>query len=793
VLLGSLVHAVARMPTSIHAKLVMAFLAMVALLITLGAVGLQVLSASNSRAEELVLLQRKIAAYRQLQNDTTEQLYSVASALLAPDEATLEATLRQLSQFGYDFDRLQYVARDETELLALVRQDYAQFSEISNRVVDLIRSGHVAESQELQRSQSRPLADRLERRINQLVNKAEADIVAKIGQNEEAYLANRWLVIGFAVGSIILALLLGYTISWTIVEPVRRMDARLRRIAEGDFTEHVAVPNRDELGTLAANLNRMNDELDQVYQQLTAASQHKSEFLASMSHELRTPLNAIIGFSEVLIERMFGDLNERQDEYLHDIFTSGRHLLSLINDILDLSKIEAGHMELELATFSLREALENGLTMVRERASNHGIEIGLEIDPALDDIEADERKVKQVVFNLLSNAVKFTPDGGQIDISARIVDGVVQVALRDTGVGIAPEEQSLIFEEFRQAGLSSSQKHEGTGLGLALCKRFVELHGGRIWVESEPGVGSTFTFVLPNALAVPTTEPATGDAVLDLTYADQPSMVPAHAGPNGLAPTMPGPSSLGPTILVIEDNAASIELLTLHIRGAGFQVAVARDGAEGLDLAHRIRPSGIVLDLMLPRVDGWDVLARVKADPDLWETPIVVVSMLDERGRGFALGAADYLLKPIDAATLLGTLRRVIRSVDDSDNESLTLLAVDDDPLAIELLRTSLVPAGFTVLTAGGGAEGLETARLARPDLIILDLMMPDVDGFAVVEALRDDPGTAAIPIVVLTSKSMTSDEKARLNGRISHLARKGDFDRTELLALIRTLCPAAA
>jgi DNA-binding response OmpR family regulator len=471
---------------------------------------------------------------------------------------------------------------------------------------------------------------------------------------------------------------------------------------------------------------------------------------------------------------MFGELNERQDEYLHDILSSGRHLLSLINDILDLSKVEAGRMDLELGRFSLREALENGLTMLRERASNHGIVLGLEVEPSLDLIEADERKVKQIVFNLLSNAVKFTPDGGAVDVSARVVDGVLTLAVRDTGIGIAPDEHGEVFEEFRQVGLATSRKHEGTGLGLALCRRFVELHGGQIWVESETGAGSTFSFTLPRALVGRTAAPETDLAAGPPAYLEQ----PASALPRVTAP-----------ILVIEDDPSSAELLTVHLHGAGFEVVVARDGAEGLDLARRIRPSGIVLDLMLPRVDGWDVLAQAKADPVLRETPIVVVSMLDERGRGFALGAADYLLKPIEAGTLLATLRRVIRTV----GGQVTLLAIDDDPLATELLRVSLAPAGFTVLTAGGGTEGLEMARLAQPELIILDLMMPDVDGFAVIEGLRADPRTATIPIVVLTSKSMTAEEKARLNGRISHLARKSDFDRAELLALIQRLCPMAA
>ncbi len=238
---------------------------------------------------------------------------------------------------------------------------------------------------------------------------------------------------------------------------------------------------------------------------MALSSKYKSEFLANMSHELRTPLNAIIGFSEVLLERMFGDLNDKQAEYLGDILTSGQHLLSLINDILDLSKVEAGQMELELGEFSLQQALENGLTMLKERASRHGITLNLELDPDLDVIEADERKVKQVVFNLLSNAVKFTPDGGHVAVMARRTDDELQIAVRDTGIGIAPEDQARIFEEFRQVGQGSA-KAEGTGLGLALTRRLVELHGGRLWVESEPGVGSTFTLTLPQPAAVHTTE-----------------------------------------------------------------------------------------------------------------------------------------------------------------------------------------------------------------------------------------------------------------------------------------------
>jgi signal transduction histidine kinase len=322
-------------------------------------------------------------------------------------------------------------------------------------------------------------------------------MVASIEASEAAYATSRWVVIGFAVGSIGLALGLGYAISWSLIGPVMQMEARLRQIAAGDFSQRVAIPNRDELGALAANLNRMNDELGRLYRQLEAANRHKSEFLANMSHELRTPLNAIIGFSEVLQERMFGELNDKQAEYIQDIIGSGRHLLSLINDILDLSKVEAGRMDLELTLFNLPAALENALTLMKERASRHQIALELEVDGRLGEVAGDERKVKQILLNLLSNAVKFTPEGGRVELRAALADGAVDISVHDTGIGIAPEDQEAIFEEFRQVGGADARQREGTGLGLTLTKRFVELHGGRIWLESEVGKGSTFTFTLP--------------------------------------------------------------------------------------------------------------------------------------------------------------------------------------------------------------------------------------------------------------------------------------------------------
>jgi len=288
-------------------------------------------------------------------------------------------------------------------------------------------------------------------------------------------------------------------LSWSLIGPIQRIDSRLAAIASGDFSGQVDITNRDELGALAANVNRMNDELQRLYRELETASLHKSEFLANMSHELRTPLNAIIGFSQVLREGMVGEVNPKQAEYLDDILSSGNHLLSLINDVLDLSKVEAGQVELELAPFSLQEALERGVVMVRERATRDGVTLTLAPAAERELVPGDERRVRQVIFNLLSNAVKFTPQGGSVDVWTTRVNGEVRVSVCDTGPGIAPGDQERIFEEFQQTEAGLEQR-EGTGLGLALSKRLVELHGGRIWVESEPGSGSTFTFTLPTAV-----------------------------------------------------------------------------------------------------------------------------------------------------------------------------------------------------------------------------------------------------------------------------------------------------
>jgi len=503
-------------------------------------------------------------------------------------------------------------------------------------------------------------------------------------------------------------------------------------------------------------------QLERQSAALEVASQHKSEFLASMSHELRTPLNAIIGFSEVLLERMFGELNERQDDYLRDILGSGKHLLELLNDILDLSKIEAGQMVLNRSEFVVSESLEYCLSMVRERALKQRILLSLEVDPQVGLLDADRLRFRQVVLNLLSNAVKFTPEGGRVDVRAFIRDQELVVLVADTGVGVPAEDRERIFDSFQQ-GTRSSEQVEGTGLGLTLSKRILELHGGRIWVDSEAGQGSTFGFALPTGSGEPALKPVPQAGIVSSTT----------SGP------APDP---GPTVVVVEDDRRSFDLLRVYLEAAGARVVSARDGEEGLDTVRRLNPAGVILDILLPGIDGWDVLAQLKADPETAAIPVIVVSMLDEPGRGFALGAAEYLVKPVGKEQLLAALYRAAAMPEQKH----TVVAIDDDPLAIELVKASLEPEGWTVLGAATGQEGLALIREQPPSAVLLDLLMPGMDGFEVVEALRADPDTKSVPVVILTSKSMTQQDKERLQGRITYVARKTEFSLSGLGVLLR-------
>ena len=513
-----LARLVGRAPGTVRTKLVVAFLTIAALLVVLTVLGLRVLGQANARVERLAVLQLRSATYQALEahgldlqqtlgaraaGDPTITLYTGGKNLQGGRQWTLAdlAVSFTLSQIALATNETLFgfvpPPSDERELRR-IRSDYRAITRELRHIQRLDGAG-VTNYDRVRPlvSAARDRGDALHALAQDLSFKAQAETKALVQANGNEYTSSRNLFIGVSAASVALALALGLLLSWWLIGPIRRMETRLSQITAGDFTRRLDVSSRDELGSLAANVNRMNDELRRVYGELETASRHKSEFLANMSHELRTPLNAIIGFSQVLRQRLFGEINEKQDEYLDDILSSGNHLLSLINDVLDLSKIEAGQVELEIAAFSLREALERGVVMVREPAVKKDVRLSLEVAPGVDILTGDARRLRQVVFNLLSNAVKFTPAGGSVTVAATRVDGEVQVSVTDTGPGIAPADQERIFDEFQQTDVGV-QQGEGTGLGLALSKRLVELHGGRIWVESEPGHGSRFVFALPS-------------------------------------------------------------------------------------------------------------------------------------------------------------------------------------------------------------------------------------------------------------------------------------------------------
>jgi signal transduction histidine kinase/ActR/RegA family two-component response regulator len=438
------------------------------------------------------------------------------------------------------------------------------------------------------------------------------------------------------------------------------LDPHLRLLHEDGWRSVLAVPmlrrdrmvgalviHRMETGTFGPDTLRMLEtfaaqsslailnarlfrDLDRSRAALEVASRHKSEFLASMSHELRTPLNAVIGFSEVLLDQLFGEVNDRQAEYLADIRNSGRHLLELLNEILDLSRVEAGRMELEPQRFDVASVLEYSLGLLRHRAANHGISLELFVPGGIGAVDADELRFKQVVVNLLTNAVKFTPDGGSVTLAARRVEDELLVTVTDTGIGVPPEDRERIFESFQQGG-RGAPKEEGTGLGLTLSRRIVELFGGRMWLQSEVGVGSTFGFSVP--VGSPSRPP------------DQP-LPPAEGGAR-------------PIVLIADDDPPSAELLAAYLDGSPVEVRRCETGEEALEAARREPPAALLLDIRLPGLDGWGVLRAVKEDPATAHVPVVLVTVVDEPGRGRAMGASGYLVKPVTREDLLDVLRRV--------------------------------------------------------------------------------------------------------------------------------------
>jgi PAS domain S-box-containing protein len=527
-----------------------------------------------------------------------------------------------------------------------------------------------------------------------------------------------------------------------------------------EITSHPLVyDGRDARLVVATDVSvrkRAEEALVHAKEEAERGSKFKDQFLSTMSHELRTPLNAVLGFSDLLADERYGPLNDKQRRYIDHIHTGGKHLLSLISDILDLSKIEAGRMELALGSISVDATFAEVLSVMQPLADKKSHALAAKAKTELL-VRADATRLKQVLMNLLGNAIKFTPNGGQIELTARLEDGKVRMEVRDNGPGIAPEEQKRIFEAFYRLRESGS-KTEGTGLGLAITQRLVELHGGELSLTSQPGQGSCFYFSLP----------AAGFARDVLSHK-----------------TETASRAVGPQrILVIEDDRATAQLIHSQLSSAGYQVTLCEEPEKAVAIAAQLQPNAITLDIVMKPKNGWEILIQLKRDPRTAQIPLIVVSIVDQPSMGTLLGADEYLVKPVDTMTLLGAIERHVGS-HPKTKPGRSILVVEDDVPTCEFIAEMLTTHGFAVTTAADGAQARAQVATALPELVILDMMLPEVSGFELLGEWRASLRTASLPVFVLTSKDLSQEEQSYLRTHAEALLRKQEPWRD---ALIRQL-----
>ncbi|MEH6405528.1 MAG: response regulator [Sneathiella sp.] len=584
-----------------------------------------------------------------------------------------------------------------------------------------------------------------------------------------------WIIVAFGVlGSILLGLLM----AWRMVNPTVRITNTLRSLSAN--LRDVEIPDverKDEIGDIARaaanfqqttvrfqdNLQKANDDLSEAAEAARQANHAKSDFLAKMSHELRTPLNAIIGYSEMLHEEA-EDMGD--DVYMPDlakIQSAGKHLLALINDILDLSKIEAGRMDLYFESFDVRQMVDEVANTIMTLAEKNGNRFDIECPDDGTKMVCDLTKVRQVLFNLLSNACKFTENGTitlHVEFQHYEDTDWIEYRVADSGIGMTPEQLNKVFEAFTQADASTTRNFGGTGLGLSITKNFAQMLNGDIAVVSEPGKGSTFTLRLPLTAALEGVVAAEEAQVFD--PGDR-QMLAANAK----------------TILVVDDDAVARDLLSRHLNRAGYRVKAAASGEEAIQMARDIKPDAITLDILMPQMDGWAVLAALKNDPETEKIPITMLSIIDDRRIGSSLGASDYLTKPIDRDKLLAVLARLC-----PEKTGIRVLVVDDDNNSRDLVRRTLESREWEVQEAENGLVALQKMKEMLPNLVLLDLMMPEMDGFEFLSQMRKEESWRTIPVVVITAKTLTKEDHKRLNeGYVEKLIDKSAPNLEAVLA----------
>ena len=643
-----------------------------------------------------------------------------------------------------------------------------------------------------------PMGQKVMQQMLPELQKDERDLVTQASAHfyDAASFTGRVTVLIFVLSGI-LAAGLAFLVSRHLTRGLGALKSGADSLGSGDLESHIALPGSDELADLARafngmtgrlrlarqDLTRANGELEQRHQELQSlmesaesANQAKSQFLANMSHELRTPMNAIIGYSEMLMDEAQDMANEAATPEVEAVFVpelkkitaAGRHLLALINDILDLSKIEAGKMDLYLETFAVPEMIRDVASTIQPLVDKNQNRLMIVVAPEIGVMRADLTKVRQVLFNLLSNASKFTKSGViELRVVAERAEGCdwIDFHVKDSGIGMTKPQAARIFEAFTQADASTTRKYGGTGLGLTITRKFCELMGGRITVDSEPGKGTVFSVRLP------------------LEVAAEPPSEALHAasGEDSLR-AMPQPALAAATILVIDDDPVIQDLMKSFLGKEGYHVIVAPGGEEGLIEARKKRPDVITLDVAMPRMDGWTVLGALKADPALAGIPVIMLTMVDNKSMGYALGAADYMTKPLNRERLAAVLAKYSKL-----RGRRPVLVVEDDPDTRSILKTALERDGWTVQEAGNGLVALQMARAAVPGLVLLDLMMPEMDGFTFIEEFRRLADAKATPVIVLTAKDLTIDDRRRLNGCVERIVQKG-ASTGSLLAQVREL-----